>query len=62
VDVHPAYLRHGNPLVLAARGPQFDGSTGTSNTTLLDLDPAAGTIRCVWRRANGVLREQTLTL
>ncbi len=52
----------GNPLVLAARGPQFDWSTGTSNTTLLDLDPAAGTIRCVWRGANGVLREQTLTL
>jgi alkaline phosphatase D len=52
----------GNPLALSARAPQFDWASSTSNTTLLDLDPAAGTIRCVWRGANGVLRDQTLSL
>lgn len=52
----------GNPLAASARAPQFDWSSSSSNTTILDLDPVAGTIRCVWRGANGVLRDQTLSL
>lgn len=51
-----------NPLVLSARAPQFDWSSGSSNVTQLDLDPQAGTIRCVWRGVNGILRDQTLSL
>jgi alkaline phosphatase D len=51
-----------NPLVLSVRPPQFDWSSGSSNVTQLDLDPQAGTIRCVWRGTSGVLREQTLNL
>ncbi len=51
-----------NPLVLSVRPPQFDWSSGSSNVTQLDLDPQAGTIRCVWRGTSGVLRDQTLSL
>lgn len=51
-----------NPLVLSARAPQFDWASGSSNVTQLELDPQAGTVRCVWRGANGVLRDQTLSL
>lgn len=51
-----------NPVAFFAAAPQFDWATGASNLTTLDLDPAAGTIRCQWRGASSVLRDQTLRL
>ena len=51
-----------NPVAIFAAAPQFDWATGASNLTTLDLDPTAGTIRCQWRGASSVLRDQTLRL
>lgn len=53
----------GEPLARTLRPPRFDFGDDTNNYAVLELDPAAGTVRAQWVRADGThLAEQTFTL
>lgn len=53
----------GNVLAGTLGPPQFDFGSTTNNYTVLELDPGAGTVRCVWVRGDGsTLEDRTYTL